>query len=101
MRGIYQGLVAAAVAAVAFGCAVETRDYAELAGAEEAELLPNGEQPECLDPAEGCPCEGNEPPEHCYAEPMIDQDGDVCTDGSRYCRDGVWGPCNNILSFRL
>jgi len=54
----------------------------------------------CAEPNDGCPCERGTRPIFCMPD-SIHVDGGVlvCSEGSRYCRDGTWSACEAIGEF--
>jgi alpha-tubulin suppressor-like RCC1 family protein len=65
-----------------------------------------GEQPaplRCAEPAEGCACAGNQPPVACRPEGAADAGAGaaaaVCLEGTRYCRNGRFGECEQVVSY--
>jgi len=54
----------------------------------------------CADPAVDCACEPGTLPESCFLEPTEAPDGQLtCHQGTRYCRQGAWSACEDIVSF--
>jgi hypothetical protein len=54
----------------------------------------------CTRVAEGCACEAGQPPQPCELPLTENEYGQpVCHEGTRYCRDGVWGGCESVQSF--
>jgi alpha-tubulin suppressor-like RCC1 family protein len=51
----------------------------------------------CAEPAEGCACDGAQPPMPC-APAALPQDG-LCYEGTRYCDNGVFSACLNVKTF--
>ncbi len=54
----------------------------------------------CRRVAEGCVCEPGEPPQSCELPPSQNASGEsVCHEGTRYCRNGIWGACESVQSY--
>ncbi len=53
--------------------------------------------PRCAVPAQGCACAGNQPPVPCY--PEVDAGAGVCLEGTRYCHNGRFGACENVVGY--
>lgn len=55
----------------------------------------------CHHEQEGCLCEDGHEPVSCYDSTKESENGDVmCTEGTRFCRDGVWGACESLVTYR-
>lgn len=76
------------------------------ASSDEAEKAPEEKtvNVDCRVAAEGCPCESAKP-QSCQPEgggKVTTEDGvTMCMEGTRYCRDGVYGPCEDLHGFEL
>lgn len=55
----------------------------------------------CPRPDEGCACEDGAEPIDCYRAPSESPSGQSCGVGKRYCRDGVWGACEDVRFVEL
>jgi hypothetical protein len=54
----------------------------------------------CLITGPDCPCQPGTMNMRCNPPPEKVQGGTiVCTEGTRYCRDGVWGACETIAEY--
>src|SRR6478672_10661989 len=47
----------------------------------------------------GCACAGNQPPIACHPDDASETAGATCREGTRYCRDGVFGGCEDVHSY--
>ena len=56
--------------------------------------------PSCLAPSEGCPCDGEAPVE-CFVEHGASGGELLCGAGTRYCRGGAWGSCEQLARFTV
>jgi hypothetical protein len=56
----------------------------------------------CAKPNLDCPCEPGTEPEWCKPKDEKVEGGlIVCSDGTRYCRDGAWSDCERIAQYTM
>src|SRR5688572_4074008 len=54
----------------------------------------------CQFPDTGCACDANAQPTACFLQDMPLDDGNVmCREGTRFCRNGLWGQCEDVHSY--
>jgi hypothetical protein len=99
-RGPYAARRGIAIGVAAVGCALALFACSDAAvyggGADVAGTGSAAAAAACAVPHEGCACAGNQPPIACRPEASA---SGVCFEGTRYCRDGVFGACEDVRAF--
>ena len=93
-RGCLAGLFVVALAGTQAGCVVDAGP-----GRTGGALVAGTEEPAegCDIPGMGCACARNRPPIPCNVP--APEGSALCFEGTRYCEDGVWSECRDILGF--
>ncbi|MDD9971945.1 MAG: C-type lectin domain-containing protein, partial [Myxococcales bacterium] len=56
----------------------------------------------CSRPELGCACGASQEPISCFLDDRLMPDGQVmCSEGTRYCKDGYWGRCEDVYSYLI
>jgi alpha-tubulin suppressor-like RCC1 family protein len=94
-------------AAGLLGCALESGRETQASALQRAEQAQHA-RPEaaarvCREPGAGCACAGNQAPIRCApgedTPELRDAGAGVCLEGTRFCRNGRWGACEQIVSY--
>ena len=55
---------------------------------------------DCVYPERGCSCNDGQAPISCFLPDKELEGGNVmCSEGSRYCRDGLWSGCEGVHEY--